>query len=153
MTRTIQSRALPAAAILLCAGLALAAAAPSAHAQLSASGGPISYSADNLEYTDNQRQLVLTGNVDVVKALVDRGANLNAQSKDGWTALMSAAEKGDGKSVEYMVAHGADVTKVNFQYGTAQIFAEVAHHPEVAAMLERAASAKSQRAPRPRSVG
>jgi hypothetical protein len=28
---------------------------------------------------------------------------------------------------------------VNFQYGTAQIFAEVAHHPEVAAMLERAA--------------
>ena len=52
---------------LLLTGAALPIAAP-AHAQLSASGGPISYSADNLEYTDNQRQLVLTGTVDVVQS-------------------------------------------------------------------------------------
>ncbi|MDX2235832.1 MAG: LptA/OstA family protein [Hyphomonadaceae bacterium] len=44
-------------------------AAPTpALAQISSQGGPISYSADNLEYTDNQRQLVLTGNVDVVQS-------------------------------------------------------------------------------------
>lgn len=43
------------------------AAAP-AVAQLAPGGGPISYSADNLEYTDNQRQLVLTGNVDVTQS-------------------------------------------------------------------------------------
>ena len=42
----------------------LAAPAP---AQLSSRGGAISYSADNLEYSDNQRQLVLTGNVDVTQ--------------------------------------------------------------------------------------
>lgn len=54
--------------LALIAGIAaVALAAGSAHAQLSSSGGPISYSADNLEYTDNQRQLVLTGNVDVVQ--------------------------------------------------------------------------------------
>lgn len=54
--------------LALIAGMAaVALATGSAHAQLSSSGGPISYSADNLEYTDNQRQLVLTGNVDVVQ--------------------------------------------------------------------------------------
>lgn len=60
MKRTLLIPAAAAAAIALCA--------PIASAQLSAGGGPISYSADNLEYTDNQRQLVLTGNVDVVQS-------------------------------------------------------------------------------------
>lgn len=47
--------------------IALSALAAPASAQLSAGGGPISYSADNLEYMDGNRQLVLTGNVDVVQ--------------------------------------------------------------------------------------
>ncbi len=63
MTRTILTKALPAALALGIA--ALGVVAPDASAQLSSAGGPISYSADNLEYTDGQRQLVLTGNVDV----------------------------------------------------------------------------------------
>ncbi|MGE0597263.1 MAG: LptA/OstA family protein [Hyphomonadaceae bacterium] len=44
----------------------LALAAPAA-AQLSENGGPVSYSADNLEYFDAERRLVLTGDVDVVQ--------------------------------------------------------------------------------------
>lgn len=51
----------------LAGALFLAALATPASAQLSARGGPISYSADNLEYMDGNRQLVLTGNVDVVQ--------------------------------------------------------------------------------------
>jgi lipopolysaccharide export system protein LptA len=47
--------------------LAAFAGAGNAHAQLSSSGGPIAYSADNLEYKDNERQLVLTGDVDVTQ--------------------------------------------------------------------------------------
>lgn len=43
------------------------ATAPPANAQLSESGGPVSYSADNLEYVDAERQLVLTGDVDIVQ--------------------------------------------------------------------------------------
>jgi lipopolysaccharide export system protein LptA len=38
-----------------------------AHAQISSGGGPISYSADNLQYADGQRQLILTGDVDLVQ--------------------------------------------------------------------------------------
>ena len=48
------------------AGLALAAAGP-AQAQISDGGGPISYSADNLQYADGERQLILTGDVDLVQ--------------------------------------------------------------------------------------
>jgi lipopolysaccharide export system protein LptA len=66
MRRHIGSRAVPLVAGAV--GAALLALAAPAFAQLSASGGPISYSADNLEYTDNNRQLVLTGNVDVVQS-------------------------------------------------------------------------------------
>ena len=40
--------------------LAMVMAAPAAHAQLSETGGPVSYSANNLEYFDGDRRLVLT---------------------------------------------------------------------------------------------
>jgi lipopolysaccharide export system protein LptA len=46
--------------------LSLLTAGPAA-AQLSTGGGPISYSADTLDYTENQRIMVLTGNVDVTQ--------------------------------------------------------------------------------------
>jgi lipopolysaccharide export system protein LptA len=46
---------------------ALALAAP-ASAQLAAGGGPISYSADNLEYQNDNSVMILTGNVDLVQS-------------------------------------------------------------------------------------
>jgi lipopolysaccharide export system protein LptA len=54
----------------LAIGAALAGAAltcGTAHAQLSRNRGPIAYSADNLEYNDHDRRMVLTGNVDVLQ--------------------------------------------------------------------------------------
>lgn len=56
-------------ALGLAAGVFLAAFTLSspAHAQLSEGGGPVSYSADNLEYFDAERRLVLTGDVDIVQ--------------------------------------------------------------------------------------
>lgn len=50
--------------VALTAALTLAGLA---HAQLSTSGGPISYSADNLEYLDGEKRLVLSGNVDLLQ--------------------------------------------------------------------------------------
>ena len=54
---------------ILAAGAFLAAAlcAAPAMAQLSEGGGPVSYSADNLEYFDAERRLVLIGDVDIVQ--------------------------------------------------------------------------------------
>lgn len=51
---------------VLAAAAALSLASP-AMAQLSESGGPVSYSANNLEYFDSEHRLVLTGDVDIVQ--------------------------------------------------------------------------------------
>jgi len=59
--------ALKRAAALAGLALAMTAQAAPAAAQLSEKGGPVSYSADNLEYFDEQRRLVLTGDVDIVQ--------------------------------------------------------------------------------------
>ena len=53
-------------ALAIAATLALGAVG-AASAQLSSQGGPISYSADNLEYMDGDRTLILTGNVDLLQ--------------------------------------------------------------------------------------
>jgi lipopolysaccharide export system protein LptA len=58
---------LPAFAVAAAAFAALALQAPAAQAQLSENGGPVSYSADNLQYFDADRRLVLSGNVDLVQ--------------------------------------------------------------------------------------
>lgn len=54
---------------MLAAGafLAMTMGAAPAFAQLSEGGGPVSYSANNLEYFDAERRLVLTGDVDIVQ--------------------------------------------------------------------------------------
>ena len=85
--------------------LALGLAMPAA-AQLSANGGPIAYSADNLEYLDGQRQLVLTGNVEVAQDTstlrADRLVLYFAQS-----ARPNPAEGGFGAGdIERIVATG-----------------------------------------------
>jgi len=56
-------------ALVFCAAMAAlwAMTAPPASAQLAAGGGPISYSADNLEYFDGERRLVLRGQVDLIQ--------------------------------------------------------------------------------------
>jgi lipopolysaccharide export system protein LptA len=54
-------------ALAAAAFAATAAFAPAANAQISENGGPVSYSADNLQYFDADHRLVLTGNVDIVQ--------------------------------------------------------------------------------------
>ena len=69
------------AAIFAAGALAAAALAPAtAHAQLSETGGPVSYSADNLEYFDGERRLVLTGDVD---RRCDGGDECHCDGDDG----------------------------------------------------------------------
>lgn len=53
-------------ALAIAAAASVAFAAP-AYAQISENGGPVAYSADNLQYFDNEHRLVLSGNVDIVQ--------------------------------------------------------------------------------------
>ena len=47
------------------------------------------------------------GHLDIAKLLLDKGADVNAKSKDGDTALMAASEKGHTKIVELLKARGS----------------------------------------------
>jgi lipopolysaccharide export system protein LptA len=94
------------AAFAVAAFFAVAFAAPAAHAQLSESGGPVSYSADNLEYFDGERRLLLTGDVDIVqndaRLRADRITLFFSQSTGG-------AQGGQGLAsgdIERMIAEG-----------------------------------------------
>jgi lipopolysaccharide export system protein LptA len=93
------------------AAMAFAAAAlgaAPAFAQLSEGGGPVSYSADNLEYFDADRRLVLVGDVDIVQ----NDARLRADRITlTFSRSTSAANGGGGGGlgsgdIESMVAEG-----------------------------------------------
>lgn len=96
----------PAASIIAgFAFLAAAAAAAPAQAQLSETGGPVSYSADNLEYFDAERRLVLIGDVDIVQ----NDARLRADRITLHFSASTGNNSGQGLAsgdIERMVAEG-----------------------------------------------
>ena len=49
------------------------------------------------------------GNLAGVQAELDKGADVNAKSPNGWTPLHLAAIYGDKEVVELLIANGADV--------------------------------------------
>ena len=49
------------------------------------------------------------GHWDVVRTLVNNGADVNGRNVDGFTTLMYAAGKGRLDVVQFVVDHGADV--------------------------------------------
>jgi lipopolysaccharide export system protein LptA len=100
-------------AVFVAAGtfLAVAAAAPAAHAQLSETGGPVSYSADNLEYFDGERRLVLTGDVDIVqndaRLRADRITLFFSESTGGGSDAGGQGQAGLASGdIERMIAEG-----------------------------------------------
>ncbi len=48
-------------------------------------------------------------NLDVIRLLIERGANVNAKDKDGNTALMMAVKNGYLDKIQLLIANGADV--------------------------------------------
>ncbi len=101
----------PVAFFLAAGALVLAAfTATPAHAQLSEGGGPVSYSANNLEYFDSERRLVLVGDVDIVqndaRLRADR-ITLYFSGTSGSPAAGGGATQGLGSGdIERMIAEG-----------------------------------------------
>ena len=62
----------------------------------------------DLEGVTPLMRAVRDGRVDLVKALVDRGADVNAKDSDDFTALTFAAAAGDAQIVSTLLSHGAD---------------------------------------------
>ncbi len=78
------------------------------------------------------------GNLDLIKALLDRGANVNAALEKGQTALMSAATTGRQDTVALLLARGANPKMANAEGATASIIALQRGFPELAKTLDAA---------------
>jgi ankyrin repeat protein len=74
---------------------------------------------------------------DVVKILLDAGADVNASQHGGWTPLHSAAANGDRAVIDLLFAHGADAALANDAGVTPAVFARERGHADVADYLER----------------
>ncbi len=95
----------PATMIIAAAALCVGLVAGPAHAQLSENGGPVSYSADTLEYLDGERRLVLTGDVDIVQ----NDARLRADRVQLFFSQSTGDSQGQGLAsgdIERMIADG-----------------------------------------------
>ena len=78
------------------------------------------------------------GNLDLIKALLDRGANINAALEKGQTALMAAATTGRQDTVALLLKRGATPRAANAEGATASIIALQRGFPELAKTLDAA---------------
>jgi ankyrin repeat protein len=89
------------------------------------------------------------GHIDMVRLLVEKGADIQAADSRGYTAVMRAVlsyEPGSSKVVEYLLSLGADLKSKNETGETALSLALRFGETQVAAMLRKAG------APEPRST-
>lgn len=75
------------------------------------------------------------GRIDVVKLLLDYGADVNYQDKSGYSALLWAASQGYTQIVEMLINKGADVNKKNVAGNSALIFATRGNHTKMVGLL------------------
>ena len=76
----------------------------------------------------------------VVDFLLNKGADINARSKDGNTALMIASGGGVVKTriVKILINHGANLRLRNSKGQTALMIAEISQLPDVIQLLKSA---------------
>jgi ankyrin repeat protein len=76
-------------------------------------------------------------NLEIVRALVEGGADINARQHGGFTALHAAAQQGDEAMVSYLLEHGADREARADNNQSALDFALLRGHAAVVARLEQ----------------
>lgn len=83
-------------------------------------------------------EAIKSGNLATVKELIQAGAPLDQQDKQGWTPLNWAAGSGNLEVVELLLQHGADPLAVGRDLRTPQMIALAAGHAEVVKRLREA---------------
>ena len=72
---------------------------------------------------------------ELLELLISYGANVNAQSHDGRSALMQAADSGQLGAAAFLLKHGADVNAKGSDGETALMLAEKKGYTEIAGLL------------------
>jgi quinoprotein dehydrogenase-associated probable ABC transporter substrate-binding protein len=91
--------------------------------------------------------------LDIAKSLIERGANVNAQSKNGVTPLMVAAANNNPPMIGLLIESGADTTLKDTQGKTALDIARQNDNREAAQAIQVLGAAKSASVPAPSSPG
>jgi len=91
-----------------------------------------------------------SGQLTIMKVLLDNYAFIDAQSPNGTTPLMMAAMYGSGEAVKLLLAEGADTTMKNQLGMTAVDFANKANRTEAAQLITAAMNAKTGPKPVPK---
>src|SRR5215472_10948154 len=77
------------------------------------------------------RDAAKRGDVDAVKSLLGKGANINSKDADGRTALLEASYWGQPDVVKLLLDKGADVNAADQSGHTAVVEAAQAGHVEI----------------------
>jgi len=85
------------------------------------------------------------GDIELVCALLDAGADINALDKHGQSALMNAAHRGDAALVQVLVDRGANLNRTAKYHLTALMLAVINNHADVVRILVSAGADRNIR--------
>jgi len=85
--------------------------------------------------TESLHQAVASGDIDQIKSLISRGADVNAKDRSGRTPLHYAARWGHKNVVEFLLAKDADVNVKDNQGQTPSSLAEEEAHKQIVELL------------------
>jgi ankyrin repeat protein len=80
--------------------------------------------------------------IEAAQLLLDAGAAVDPENKNGMTPLMQAASRGNIEIVNALLAKGANVAKTDYTGRDAAGWAAESHRPAVIQAIKRAQNAK-----------
>jgi ankyrin repeat protein len=75
--------------------------------------------------------------IEIARALIDNGADVNARQADGFAPLHGAAQNGQVETIELLIAHGAEINAPSDDGKTALSYTLGEGHTEAADLLRR----------------
>ena len=79
--------------------------------------------------------LIASGQTDRVELFIQGGANVNAETKDSWTALRTAARFGHADTIDLLLDYGADINATSKEGWTALMLAAGSNHIDAVKLL------------------